>query len=368
MLHTPKCATTTNLAHELVNHINDRLEILFNTVQTRLTNGLTKRTLLNDIDSIGAEINRYLNECDKNKFDRPCKYFLRGKCWFGDSCWYRHHTLSLLRPSTPQPKKVVRVKPQQRTFTPPATSQVKCQPTSTKPTLLGSTVTDVTYKRSSKPMPYWQAKQLAAYTKKVQKSAAQKVVFAKQQRQHPTVSPRGTAQQTKQQPPNTSVTYKSPRVPQTQLPPKNSSTPQQKTSTHEEKEVVNWEKIYEGLKVWKEQHKEVIFDTYALAYAEQVQHMYEKHGKKNTIIDDIKQSLRSNINDYNIDQVGYRAILKCDELKTTYRLYNESIMDDIVFRKCVKLDLFPSKNHESYARSLHIISHCMFYESDSDEE
>ena len=76
-----------------------------NAVQKDVQNGLTKRTLLHDIDSIGAEINRYLNECDKNRHQRLCKYYLKGTCWFGDHCWYRHETSSLSRPPTPQPKK-----------------------------------------------------------------------------------------------------------------------------------------------------------------------------------------------------------------------------------------------------------------------
>ena len=150
--HAHRTLSTTNAAHELVKHINSRLEILFNTVQTQVANGITQRTLLHDIDGISIEINRYLNSYDHNRFDKLCKYYLKGKCWFGDTCWFRHDNRLLTRPCTPQPKPASKTYAQPRTMTPPSRYvPVKTKPKQTRPT----TTT-----------PYWRKQQLVSFAKK----------------------------------------------------------------------------------------------------------------------------------------------------------------------------------------------------------
>ena len=196
-MHQAPSKSTANLAHELVTHINNRLEILFNTVQTQLTNGITKRGLLHDIDGISIEINRYLNSYAQPRFNKLCKYHLKGKCWFGERCWYRHETRVLSRPSTPQPKKTPKTCSPPRTMTPPSRwAPVVCQTTNTS---------------STKTLPYWRGRQLAGYSKKACKktSAAKQrstaLVF-KQQPSQLKPSPKTTVPKTKQ--PTTVVTSK----------------------------------------------------------------------------------------------------------------------------------------------------------------
>ena len=196
MLRNRKLRSTTSAAHELVKHINSRLEIMFNTVHTQLANGITRRTLLHDIDGISAEINRYLNSYDRNKFNKLCKYHLKGTCWFGDNCWYEHNSKLLSRPCTPQPKQAPKPSSSPRTRTPPS-RWVPVVSTS-KPT------------NSTKTMPYWRSQQLAAYSKKTfQKTKKRaKAQVCTQQPSERTPSPQRTVPKAKQQPSTTVVTSK----------------------------------------------------------------------------------------------------------------------------------------------------------------
>ena len=230
-----KHVSPSKVAHELVNHISNRLEILFNTVHTQLSNGLTKRTLLNDIDSIGVEINRYLNTHDKTRYDRLCKYHLRGKCWFGDSCWFRHETSVLSRPCTPQPKHVPKLPP--RTLTPPSRlPSVLPQNMRSDTKSLTSTEPDVPFQRSCATIPYWRGKQLVAYRKKKRSCTR-----TKQPQKRPTRAAKT------QHPPKFTTTRKSPSVP-----PKEPS-PHISNIEHQEKKVMDKEDRKK--KVWtKQQH------------------------------------------------------------------------------------------------------------------